>query len=464
MKAMYNEDIAFRGGINMAQATPIVNIEVTDLIQEAKAAQAKYKTFNQEQVDAVVDKVAAELTKAAEKLARMANEETGLGNVEDKTTKNLFASQVVYESIKDEPTVGIINRDEANGIIEVGDPMGVIAALIPTTNPTSTVTYKALLALKSRNGIVFSPHPGAVKSIMETVRLIEEAAVAAGAPEGLVQVIKEPTLEETNAMMEDEDTALILATGGGGMVKAAYSSGNPTIGVGPGNAPAFIEKSADIDNAVQTIIDSKTFDYGVICSSEESVLVEAAIKEETVRTFEEKGAYFLNPEEQEKLRQVLNGDGRLNPQVVGKSASALADLAGIEVPAETRVLLAEQTEISQENIYAGEKLTSLLTLYTVNDWADGVNKAGQILDVTGLGHTAILHSTDQEKIEEYGIAINASRILINTGGTLGAIGSTTQLDPSLTLGCGTAGGGSTTDNVTVRHLLNVRRVATHYER
>lgn len=342
--------------------------------------------------------------------------------------------------------------------------MGVIAALIPTTNPTSTVIYKALLALKSRNGIVFSPHPGAVKSIMETVRLIEEAAVAAGAPEGLVQVIKEPTLEETNAMMEDEDTALILATGGGGMAKAAYSSGNPTIGVGPGNAPAFIEKSADIDNAVQTIIDSKTFDYGVICSSEESVLVEAAIKEETVRTFEEKGTYFLNPEEQEKLRQVLNGDGRLNPQVVGKSASALADLAGIEVPAETRVLLAEQTEISQENIYAGEKLTSLLTLYTVNDWADGVNKAGQILDVTGLGHTAILHSTDQEKIEEYGIAINASRILINTGGTLGAIGSTTQLDPSLTLGCGTAGGGSTTDNVTVRHLLNVRRVATHYER
>jgi acetaldehyde dehydrogenase (acetylating) len=448
----------------MIQAMPVKQLEVIELIPNAKAAHEKYKNYTQEQVDAIVDNVAEVLTNEAERLARMANEETGLGNVKDKTIKNLFSSQVVYESIINEPTVGIVNRDEEKGIVEVADPMGVIAALIPTTNPTSTVIYKALLALKTRNAIVFSPHPGAVENIVETTRLIEETAVAGGAPEGLVQVIKNPTLDETNTMMEHEDTALILATGGSGMVKAAYSSGNPAIGVGPGNAPAFIEKSADIENAVETIIDSKTFDYGVICSSEESVLVEGVIKEETIQAFKEKGAYFLNQEEQEKVRQVLDQEGRLNSQAVGKSAADLADLARIEIPADTRVLIAEQTEISKENIYTGEKLTSLLTLYTVDNWVDGLDKAKQILNVTGMGHTAILHSTDQEKIEAYGLAINASRILINTSGTLGAIGSTTQLAPAMTLGCGTAGGGSTTDNVTVNHLLNIRRIAMHQPR
>jgi acetaldehyde dehydrogenase (acetylating) len=449
----------------MAQATPVKKLEVTGLVQKAKVAQTDYQTFNQEQVDAIVDNVAAALTEAAEKLARMANEETGLGNIEDKTAKNLFTSEVIYKSIIDEPTVGIIDRIEEKGIIEVADPMGVIAALIPTTNPTSTVIFKALLALKSRNAIVFSPHPAAVESIIATARLAEEAAVAAGAPHGLIQVIKEPTLDETNALMTDDDTALILATGGSGMVKAAYSSGNPTIGVGPGNAPAFIEQSADIENAVETIIDSKTFDYGVICSSEESIIVEKAVKEETVQILKEKGAYFLDEEEQEKLRQVLqNENGGLNSQVVGKSPAVLAELAEIEIPEDTKVLIAEQTEISDDNIYASEKLTTLLTLYTAEDWEDGLDKYRQILNVKGIGHTAILHTTDQEKIEEFGIGINASRIIINSGGTLGAIGSTTQLDPSMTLGCGTAGGGSTTDNVTVRHLLNVRRVAMHQPR
>ncbi|GAB3807436.1 aldehyde dehydrogenase family protein [Virgibacillus kimchii] len=435
------------------------------LIQEAKAAQAMYQTYNQEQVDKVVDRVAKELTNAAETLAQMAHEETGLGNAEDKKTKNLFSSEIVYDSIKDKPTVGIINRDEEKGIIEIGDPMGVIAALIPTTNPTSTVIFKALLALKSRNGIVFSPHPGAVKSIIETVRLVEKAAIEAGAPQGLIQVIEEPTLEETQGMMQHEDTALILATGGGGMVKAAYSSGNPAIGVGAGNAPVLIEKTADIGQAVERIIDSKTFDYGMICSSEEAILVEASVKEELVQKLKEKGAYFIDEAEQDKLSQVLlNEKGILNPQVVGKPVSVLAKLAEIDVPEDAKLLIAEQTNISKENPFASEKLTSLLTLYTVNDWTEGVEKASQLLDITGIGHTAIVHSTDQEKIEEFGIAVNASRIIVNSGGTLGGIGMTTQLDPSMTLGCGTAGGGSTTDNITVEHLLNIRRVATHYER
>lgn len=448
--------------MNMVQ---VKSKEVEMLIKEAKTAQDEYQTYNQEQVDKIVDAVAIELTNAAETLAQMAHEETGLGKVEDKKTKNLFASEVVYESIKDKPTVGVIHRDKEKGIIEIGDPMGVIAALIPTTNPTSTVIFKALLALKTRNGIVFSPHPAAIKSIVETVRLVERAAMEAGAPEGLVQVIEEPTLEETQRMMQHEDTALILATGGGGMVKAAYSSGNPAIGVGAGNGPAFIEKSADIGHATDRIMESKTFDNGMICSSEESILVEASIKEEVVQSLNEKGAYFLDEAQQEKLGQILlRENGTVNPAIVGKSVSVIADLAQIDVPKDAKLLIAEQTNISKENPYAGEKLSSILTLYTVNDWEEGIEKASQLLNIQGLGHTAMLHSTDDQKIEEFGIAINASRIMVNSGGTLGGIGMTTQLDPSLTLGCGTAGGGSTTDNITVKHLLNIRRVATHYDR
>ncbi|AOV06747.1 aldehyde dehydrogenase family protein [Sporosarcina ureilytica] len=439
--------------------------EVEVLISEAKIAQEKYQTYNQEQVDQIVGAIAAELTEAASVLAQMAHEETGFGNVADKTTKNLFASQVVYDSIKDKRTVGILRQDKEEGVMEVGMPMGVIAALIPMTNPTSTVIFKALIALKTRNAIVFSPHPSAVKSIVETARRVEKAAVEAGAPEGLIQVIEQPSLKETERMMHHEDTALILATGGSAMVKAAYSSGNPAIGVGAGNGPAFIEKTADVAQAIDRIMESKLFDYGMICTSEESIIAEAPVKEEVIKTLKEKGAYFLNEAQQEQLSNViLRENGILNPAIVGKPASVVAQLAEIDVPENTKLLVAEQTTVSKENPYSGEKLSSILTLYTVNNWEEGIERVTQLLNNQGLGHSAMLHTTDQQKIEAFGLAINASRIMVNTGGTFGGIGMTTLLAPSLTLGCGTAGGSSTTDNISVEHLLNIRRVATHYER
>lgn len=435
------------------------------LIEEAKEAQKQYESFTQEQVDKIVGAVATGLTASAKELAQMAHEETGFGKVEDKTTKNLFASEIVYSHIKDERTTGILHHDEVQGIYEIGVPMGVIAALIPMTNPTSTVIFKALLTLKTRNAIVLSPHPAAVNSIIETARRIEEIAVSAGAPAGLIQVIQQPSLEESNRMMRHEDTAMILATGGSLMVKAAYSSGNPAIGVGSGNGPAFIEKTANIEQAVDLILESKLFDYGMICTSEESIIVESSIKEEVIKTLEAKGAYFLNDEQQEKLGKIMfRSNATLNPAIVGKPVSVIAELAQIDVPESAKILITEQVTISAENPYSRETLTPVLPLYTVDTWEEGLDNVRQLLNIQGLGHIAILHSTDQEKMEAFGLEINASRILINTGGTLGGIGATTYLAPSLTLGCGTAGGGSTTDNISARHLLNIRRIAMHAER
>lgn len=444
--------------------TQVKTKEVEVLIQEAKVAQEQYKTFTQEQVDKIVGAVATELTTAAEALAKLANEETGFGNVPDKTTKNLFASEVVYESIKDERTVGVLSKDE-EGIMEIGLPMGVIAGLIPMTNPTSTVTFKALISLKTRNAIVFSPHPAAVKSIVETVRRVEEAAVKAGAPKGLIQVIEQPSLDATERMMRHEDTALILATGGSQMVKAAYSSGNPAIGVGAGNGPALFEKTADVEVSMDRVFESKLFDYGMICTSEESIVTEAAIKEDVVKALTDRGAYFLNDEQQKKLSEViLRDNGTLNPAIVGKSALTVAEIAQIDVPENTVLLVAEQTEVSKGNPYSGEKLSPVLTLFTVNTWEEGLERVSQLLSNQGRGHTAMIHSTDDAKIEEFGLTIDASRIMVNAGGTFGGIGATTRLAPSLTLGCGTSGGSSTTDNIHVKQLLNIRRVAMYNPR
>ncbi len=456
MKALYTICIANRGGVNMTQ---VKSKEVEVLIGEAKLAQEKYETFTQEQVDQVVEAVATELTAAAEELAKLANEETGFGNVADKKTKNLFASEVVYDSIKDKRTVGVLNTDE-EGVMEIGLPMGVISALIPMTNPTSTVTFKALIALKTRNAIVFSPHPAAVKSIIETARKVEAAAVKAGAPEGLIQVIEQPSLDETDRMMRHEDTALILATGGSQMVKAAYSSGNPAIGVGAGNGPAYFEKTANIEESMDRIFESKLFDYGMICTSEESIVTEASIKEDVVKALTDRGAYFLNEEQQEKLSKViLRDNGTLNPAIVGKPALTIAELAQIDVPENTTLLVAEQTEVVQGNPYSGEKLSPVLTLFTVNTWEEGLERVSDLLSNQGRGHTAMIHSKDDEKIKEFGLTIDASRIMVNAGGTFGGIGATTRLAPSLTLGCGTSGGSSTTDNINVEQLLNIRRVA-----
>lgn len=444
--------------------TQVKNKEVEMLISEAKEAQKQYGKFTQEQVDKIVDAVATELTAGAEELAVLANEETGFGNVLDKKTKNLFASEVVYESIKDKRTVGILNNSE-DGVMEIGLPMGVIAALIPMTNPTSTVTFKALIALKTRNAVVFSPHPAAVRSIIETVNRVEKAAVKAGAPAGLLQVIEQPSLDATERMMRHEDTALILATGGSQMVKAAYSSGNPAIGVGAGNGPALFEKTANVEESMDRIFESKLFDYGMICTSEESLVTEIAIKDDVVKALTDRGAYFLNEEEQAKLSAVMvRENGTLNPAIVGKSAIVVAALAEIDVPENTSLLVAEQTEVTKGNPYSSEKLSPILTLFTVNNWEEGIERVSQLLDNEGRGHTAMIHSQDEAKIEEFGLTIDASRIMVNAGGTFGGIGGSTRLAPSLTLGCGTSGGSSTTDNINVEQLLNIRRVAKHNPR
>ncbi|MFU0790133.1 acetaldehyde dehydrogenase (acetylating) [Virgibacillus proomii] len=445
--------------INLAKES-VREYEVESLIHKAKQAQQIYASFTQEQVDEIVKSVATVLTEAAEDLAIKAHTETGFGNVKDKTTKNLFASQQVYESIKDEPTVGIIHRDEVNKVIEVGVPMGVIAALVPVTNPTSTVIFKALIALKTRNAIVLSPHPNAVNCIVEAARLVEETAVNAGAPRGLVQVIETPTLEGTQALMKHEDTALILATGGGQMVKAAYSSGNPAIGVGPGNGPAFIEESADIEAAIDKIITSKTFDNGTICASEQSIVVEKSIKDQVVNELRKRRAYFMNKEESEQVAKfIMRENGTMNPQIVGKPVTEVAKLCGIIVPADTTVLISEQTTIGHDNPYSREKLTPILAMYTVNDWDEGVTTCNAILENEGAGHTAILHTSDDQLVEDFGLRTKASRILINTPGTFGGIGYSTNLAPSLTLGCGAIGGSSITDNVSVRQLMNINRIA-----
>lgn len=434
--------------------------EVEELVANAKTAQEKFADYTQEQVDKIIESIYQNTLKNAEKLAISANEETGFGNVPDKIIKNTFASEQVYNSIKDLPTVGIINRREQDKIIEIGIPLGIVAGLIPSTNPTSTVIFKAMIALKTRNAIIFSPHPKALKSILMTAEIIDKAAIEAGAPAGLVQVITQPTLIATEDLMKHKNVALILATGGKAMVTAAYSSGTPAIGVGPGNVPAFIESSANIEEAIEAIVSSKSFDNGVICASEQAIVVEESIKAEVVAKLKEKQVYFMNLEESEKVSKfILRETGALNPEIVGKSAEAVADLIGISVPAGTKVLISEQTEISKHNPYSREKLTPILGLYTVSSFETGVATCKALLENEGMGHTAVIHTTNELKAEQYGLEMQASRILVNTLGALGAIGATTNLAPSMTLGCGAMGGSSTTDNVTAHHLLNVKRIA-----
>ncbi|MGL4730282.1 MAG: acetaldehyde dehydrogenase (acetylating) [Clostridium sp.] len=434
--------------------------ETRKLIKDAKKAQEIYKTFSQEKVDAIVKAVAEAAEKEAVKLAKMAFEETGFGKWQDKIVKNTFASRVVYETIKDQKTVGIINENKEKKYFEVGVPVGVVAGLIPSTNPTSTTIYKTLISLKSGNGIVVSPHPNAKKCIIETARILNDAAVKAGAPEGLIGCITIPSLQGTSELMKHKDTALILATGGEAMVKAAYSSGTPAIGVGPGNGPAFIDKSADIKLAVKRILDSKTFDNGVICASEQSVVVEEcmkdAVKEELIR----QGAYFLNKEESEKLGKfILRANGTMNPQIVGKSVETLADMAGLNVKEGSRVLISEQCTVGKDNPYSREKLTPILAFYTVKDLDEGISLCTEILMNEGKGHTLVLHSNNEEVIKTFGVKIPVSRLLVNTPGALGGIGASTNLVPALTLGCGAVGGSSTSDNIGPMNLLNIKRVA-----
>lgn len=434
--------------------------EVRDKIAAAKRAQEQFQTYSQEKIDGIVSAMCSAALDNAVPLAKMAKEETGYGKWEDKVIKNTFASRMVYESIKDMKTVGVLREDKEKKIVEIGVPVGVIAALIPSTNPTSTVIFKALIALKAGNAIVFSPHPTAVSCITETVRILHEAAVRAGAPEGILSCLTIPTMQGTSELMKHKDTKLILATGGEPMVHAAYSSGTPAIGVGPGNGPAFIERSADIPTAVRQILQSKTFDNGVICASEQSIVVEQDMRDTVVAEMKRQGFYFLSAEESDKLGHFLLRENKtMNPVIVGKSAQELAALAGLTIPADAQALVSFQDTVSHTNPYSREKLTTVLAFYTEPNWERACQRCLELLGNEGKGHTMTIHSRNEAIIREFALKKNVSRLLINTPAALGGIGATTNLAPALTLGCGAVGGSSTSDNVTPFNLINIRRAA-----
>jgi acetaldehyde dehydrogenase (acetylating) len=404
--------------------------------------------------------MAAAVTPQAEALARLAHEETGYGVVADKVQKNLFASQKVYQFIKPMKTVGVVARFDDRKVIEIAEPFGVVCAIVPTTNPTSTAIYKILISIKARCPIVISPHPSAVRCISRSAEIMNEAARRAGLPEGGINCMSTVTLEGTQELMKAKETAVILATGGLGLVRAAYSAGKPAYGVGPGNAPAYIERSADVAKAVLDVVTGKTFDNGVLCSSPNSVVVDNAIVDEVKREFVKQGTYFLSPAEGDAVAKVLLGPNRLpNPALVGRPATVIAQAAGITVPADTRVLIAELKGVGRDYPLSIEKLSPVLSMYVVADWREGCARCIEILRYGGMGHTMSIHSRDDKIILEFGLKKPAGRICVNTPTTHGSIGLTTGLDPAMTLGCGGWGGNITSDNISPRHLLNIKRLA-----
>ena len=430
------------------------------LARLARAAQAELAELSQERIDAIVDAMAAAVRPHAEELARLAVEETGYGNVPDKIQKNLFASVRVHEAIRPLRTVGVVGRDEARRLVEIAEPFGVVAAIIPSTNPTSTAIYKALIALKARCAIVLSPHPAATRCITRTAALLRQGALAAGAPTNAIGWMTSVTLEGTQELMKVREVAVILATGGLGLVRAAYSAGKPAYGVGPGNAPAFIERTADVPKAVADVVTGKTFDYGVLCSSENSVVVDAPVAEAVRAEFLAQGGHFLSPADIEAVGRALVTPQRLpNPTLVGKPATYIAECAGITVPPGTRVLLAPLQGVGRDYPLSIEKLCPVLSYYEVRDWREGCERCKQILRYGGMGHTMAIHSRDEAVILEFGLHKPAFRIVVNTPTSHGSIGLTTGLDPALTLGCGGFGGNITSDNIAPRHLLNIKRLA-----
>lgn len=434
--------------------------ETRGLLKKAKEAQKEIAKFSQEQINTICKAMAKAAFDNRVKLAKMAQEETGFGRWQDKVLKNAFASRDVLNAIKDMKTVGIITNNIEAKYMEVAVPFGVIAGLIPSTNPTSTVIYKSLISIKAGNAIVFSPHPSAVNCIKETVRIINEAGKSVGLPEGAISVITTVTLQATNELMKSENTDLILATGGSAMVRAAYSSGTPAIGVGPGNGPAFIERSANFAKAVELIIESKTFDNGTVCASEQSVIVEKISKEKVISEFKKQGGYFLPKEDALKLEKyILRPNGTMNPKIVGRTAKVVAELAGISVPENAKVLIAEESRVGDLAPYSREKLSPILAFYTVNTWEEARDLSIEILNFEGAGHTMTIHTTNNKITEEFGLKVPVSRFLVNCSATLGGIGATANLMPALTLGCGAAGGSSTSDNVGPQNLFNLRRIA-----
>jgi acetaldehyde dehydrogenase (acetylating) len=434
--------------------------ESRSLARAARLAQPLLAEFSQEQIDSIVTAMAEAATREAEALARLAVEETGYGVVADKVQKNLFSSRQVYEFIKPLKTVGVVNRIDDRKIVEIAEPFGVVAAIVPSTNPTSTAIYKVLIALKARCPVVISPHPAAARCITRTVEIMSEAASRAGAPAGSIGWMKIVTLEGTQELMKHRDVAVILATGGMGLVRAAYSAGKPAYGVGPGNAPCYIERSADLGKAAHDIVLGKTFDNGVLCSSPNSVVVDESVAAEARRQFEAQGAYFMNDAESDALAKQLVTLQRLpNPALVGKSAALIAEKVGLKIPAGTTVLIAALKGVGREYPLSIEKLCPILSWYVVADWREGCERCIQILRYGGMGHTMSIHSKNEEVILAFGLKKPAFRICVNTSTTHGSIGLTTGLDPAMTLGCGGWGGNITSDNISPRHLLNIKRLA-----
>lgn len=436
------------------------------MLARVRAAQEKFAAFTQEQVDYIFMKAALAANKKRIPLAKMAVEETGMGIVEDKVIKNHYASEYIYNAYKDVKTCGVIERDESFGITRIAEPIGVLAAVIPTTNPTSTAIFKALICLKTRNGLIISPHPRAKKSTIEAAKIVLDAAVEAGAPEDIIGWIDEPTVPLSGMIMREAD--MILATGGPGMVKAAYSSGKPALGVGAGNTPAIIDSSADIKLAASSILHSKTFDNGMICASEQSTIVLKDVYEEFKKELQLRGAYFLTPEETEKVRKTIIINGALNAKIVGQSACRIAELAGVTAPAGSKVLIGEVESVELSEEFAHEKLSPVLAMYKAEDFEDAVKKADKLIKDGGLGHTSSLYinvETGVEKIEYFRSIMKTCRIVINTPSSQGGIGDlyNFKFAPSLTLGCGSWGGNSVSENVGVKHLVNIKTVAERKE-
>ncbi len=440
--------------------------KLEETLKRVRKAQARFAEYSQEEVDKIFLAAATAANRQRIPLAKMAVEETGMGVVEDKVIKNHYASEYIYNQYKDFKTCGVIEEDKAGGMMKVAEPIGVIAAVIPTTNPTSTAIFKTLISLKTRNGIIISPHPRAKKSTIEAAKIVLEAAVEAGAPEDIIAWIDVPTLEMTTLLMREAD--IILATGGAGMVKSAYSSGKPALGVGAGNTPAIIDDTADILLAVNSIIHSKTFDNGMICASEQSVIVLKGVYEKVKEEFKKRGCYFLNPEETDKVRHTMIINGALNAKIVGQKAATIAELCGVSVPKSTKILIGEVESVELSEEFAHEKLSPVLAMYKAKDIEDAFKKAERLIADGGFGHTSSIYlntATEGEKLHEFAERMKTCRILVNTPSSQGGIGDlyNFRLAPSLTLGCGSWGGNSVSDNVGVKHLLNIKTVAERRE-
>lgn len=432
--------------------------QARELAERAFEAQKTLATFSQETVDEIVGAMARVAQQEAHRLGEMAHLETGYGSAADKATKNRFSAEQIYNFIRPMRTVGVLRQTDS--IIEVASPRGVVCAVIPSTNPTSTAIFKVLISIKARDAVVLSPHPSATNCINETARVMSEAGEAAGLPAGAIACMSIATIEGTQELMKHKRTALILATGGIGLVRAAYSSGKPAFGVGPGNVPAMIEHSADVTKAVRDILTGKCFDNGTICSSEQAVVVERTIDSAVRERFAAEGGYFLDKDQQEALtRVVATATNTLNPKIVGKPAKVIAEMAGISIPHDTRVMLCQLSGVGRDFPLSMEKLSPILAYYVVDSLDEGSERCAQILRYGGMGHTASIHTQSRDAAREYGIRMPVSRVVVNSPSTHGAIGFTTDLEPSMTLGCGSWGGNVTSDNISPRHLLDVKRIA-----